>query len=735
MIKYIGDILPDAVPANEKKATNAIRGWKYGYNKKYDLIVISKDGTLGEVFEVNGLKIGIPEKPKDKKIQNYGTPKHNQVWTRSKLPKGLNAHTQYNQEFEEFIAEQFRRRSEGHWIFINGEAFYMTGTTYYFLNWVRLDEGYPNFRAIQNDLMIYWEACKADTRCYGICYVKNRRFGWTSIAIGECLNEGTAIMNKLLGLISKTREDSKSMFNKLVMAFKRLPSFFQPIWDGTTTPKSELLMTAPTRKRSSKDDYIEEEGINTRITFYATVLNAMDGEKVFRSVLDEFGKFPKETPADRYWSIVKTSHRVGGRIVGKSMVGSTVNALKKGGKEFKKVYYQSDPTERNKNGQTASGLYKLFIPAQYCIEGYFDKYGFSIVDDPIEPIENEYGELVSIGANTYLDNELDGLRESPEEYNEFLRQFARTEAHAFRDEATDCSFNLTKIYEQTDYNEQEGAHHIIRGNFHWKDGIQDGEVVWSPSPDGRFYITNQPRQEFRNRFEMKMQHGVYAKAPVAGHLGAFGVDPYNRSRTAHGKGSKGSIHLYTKGNFEQDWPSNTFVLEYIDRPPTVELFYEDVIMAMRYYSMPILAELSNEDFLKTLVRRKYRHFILNRPDKKWRELSPTEKELGGVPPQGQVIADAQYYAVEAYIEDHVGVAMNSDIRPIGDMGAMYFNRTLDQWKDVDPDKRTKYDAYISSSLALIANRRWKHQKDERPKRKFAMPFSTYDNSGKFSKVK
>jgi hypothetical protein len=36
---------------------------------------------------------------------------------------------------------------------------------------------------------------------------------------------------------------------------------------------------------------------------------------------------------------------------------------------------------------------------------------------------------------------------------------------------------------------------------------------------------------------------------------------------------------------------------------------------------------------------------------------------------------------------------------------MPFTRTLDQWKDVDPNNRTKFDAYISSSLSRVGNRR------------------------------
>ena len=57
------------------------------------------------------------------------------------------------------------------------------------------------------------------------------------------------------------------------------------------------------------------------------------------------------------------------------MMGSTSNALDKGGDNFKKLYYDSDVTKRNANGQTRSGLYSLFIPMEWNYEGYIDAHG------------------------------------------------------------------------------------------------------------------------------------------------------------------------------------------------------------------------------------------------------------------------------------------------------------------------------------------------------------------------
>ena len=287
----------------------------------------------------------------------------------------------------------------------------------------------------------------------------------------------------------------------------------------------------------------------------------------------------------------------------------------------------------------------------------------------------------------------------------------------FRDESNDCEFNLNHILEQIDHNKNElneffsggdvlGNDAIERGNFTWRNGVQDTEVIWNPNPQGRFWIKKgcHPPLEFRNRKESKFKNGVMAFSPIAEHLGAFGVDPYNRDKSADGRGSKGAIHLSTTTN-TSTLPNDAFILEYIDRAKKVTIFFEEVLMAMVYYSIPMLSELSNEAFLQYILDRGYRHYSLNNPFKSYLELSPTEKKLGGAPPQNAKIADQQFYAIESHIEDYIGVAKDNRNRQKGLMGAMPFTRTLEQWKDVDLKDRTKYDAFISSSLSRLGCQR------------------------------
>lgn len=739
MIFYLGEEIT-VVEESIRLAKNKAKSWTYGYNESIDTVVISKDGTLGTVFRVAGLNIGLPCEPNKKEFINHDKSTKNQIWKREPLPPGINELNWKEKKYEEYIDRQFKQRDEGVWIFLGGKKVYLTGTYWFFVQWFREESAYPNLRIIQNELMIFWEACKADDRCYGMQYVKNRRFGASALGNNELLESGSIHENKILGMISKKGTDAKKIFNRLVRTFKRLPPFFKPETDGTTTPKTELIFTEQTKKRKQGEAISAGDGLDSVISWHNTEINAMDGEKIFRSLIDESGKFPKEVPFDTYWSIVKTSHRVGKVIAGKAFVCSTVNAMSKGGKEFYQIYKDSNPLERNDNGQTKSGLYRIFIAAKYCLEGFFDIYGFSIVDDPKEPILTDSGNYEKIGAVTFLNNEAASLKDDPEKLNEHLRQFPNTESDAFRDEAGDCYFNLIHLQEQIEHNRDEledddsGNSEVERGNFFWKDGIEDTEVIWRADPvNGRFWITKDqhPPVEYRNRKIKKMINGVLAYAPLNDDVGCFGVDPYNRSKTVDNRGSQGSIHLHTKYNAHEHFKNNAFILEYIDRPKKVELFFEDVIMAMVYFSMPILPELSNERFLQTIKDRGYRHFVKNNPFKTWLQLSATEKEYGGMPPQDTKIGEAQFTAIESYVQDYIGVARDKSNRPLGEMGYMPFTRTLTQWKDVDPNNRTKYDAYISSSLALLGCQSRVKVKIEEPK-KAKITFKTYNNKGLYS---
>ena len=672
--------------------------------EKYDEPVVSicPRGTLGDVIDISGLPICLPKQPRKKDIAGYDLPTHLQTWARTEMPSELariksmdewyEMPKEFRQRFSPFIEEEFRRRREGYWFYNNGEPTYITGRHYMMLQWSKIDIGYPSFLDFQRKLFVHQAACEADPRCLGQLYTKCRRSGYTNMSACVLVDEATQVKDKLLGIQSKTGKDAQEnvFMKKVVAIFKSYPFFFKPIQDGTTNPRMELAFREPS-KRITKNNKTSVKGdaLNTIINWKNTTNNAYDGEKLHILYLDEAGKWEKPTDIREAWRIQRTCLIVGRRVIGKALVGSTVNPMDKGGQEYKELWKDSDPQERNKNGRTTSGLYKIFIPAYEALEGFFDKYGKPIIETPEQELETLDGETVDIGARQFLKNERDALKHDAREMNEIVRQFPFTTDEAFRDSVEGSLFNIGKIYEQIDHNENMYPDPVVRGNFTWKGGIRDTEVVFVPSSEGRWFVSWMPPLELRNQ---KVTERGKAIAPNK-LIGCGGVDSYDIDATTDGRGSKGACHIYNKFNMRA--PANMFVAEYCSRPPMAKIFYEDVLMAAFFFGYPLLVENNKYGIVRYFESRGYDGYLLDRPQHLTTSGSVATKTKG-IPSNSQDVIHTHAQAIEDYIHNHVG------INEKGEVGRMYFNRTLEDWIGYRIDNRTKFDLTISAGLALLA---------------------------------
>jgi len=730
-------IVKDIVNPKIFKKNNRYKKWEYGYNKDYDFIVISKTGQIGEIIEIQNLRIALPAINKPFKRSEK---KEEQYWEKKEYPKELNRikstfeWDDYPLDFKEkwfdYIDEEFNHREEGYWYYSNGNPNYITGTHYMYLQWAKIDIGAADYRESNKLFFYFWEACKADTRCYGMCYLKNRRSGFSFMASSELVNQATMSSDSRFGVLSKTGADAKKMFtDKVVPISVNYPFFFKPIQDGMDRPKTELAYRIPAskltrRKLDTKEKLEELDGLDTTIDWKNTGDNSYDGEKLKLLAHDESGKWERPDNIKNNWKVTKTCLRLGSRIVGKCMMGSTSNSLDKGGKNFKNIYYGSDVTNRNRNGQTGSGLYSLFIPMEWSYEGFIDAYGIPVFDTPKKSVPGIDGIDINVGVIEHWQNEVDGLKNDQDGLNELYRQFPRSEAHAFRDETKESLFNLVKIYEQIDYNDDiNNTVNVTKGSFQWENGIKDTRVIFHPNKEGRFNISWVPHKNLQNQVIVK--DGF--KYPGNEHVGAFGCDSYDISGTVDGKGSKGALHGLTKFSME-DAPPNHFFLEYVSRPQTAEIFFEDMLMACVFYGMPILVENNKPRLLYYFKRRGYRGYSMNRPDKTWNKLSITEKEIGGIPNSSEDIKQAHAAAIESYIESYVGLLEET-------YGDMYFQGTLEDWARFDINSRTKFDATISSGLAIMAcNRNLYKPVADRTVKKINLGIKRYDNKGFISKI-
>ena len=229
------------------KNHNKHKKFKYGYNEDLDCVIISKDGTLGDIYEIQGLKVGIPKTPN--KIDGEDLKKEDQVFKQVPKPASLNKiknlidFKEYAEDIKEqyytYIENEFNHRSNGYWFMCNNEPCYITGSHYIYLNWTKIDVGAPDFRQANRIFYYFWEACKADRRSYGMCYLKNRRSGFSFMASSETVNLATISKDSRFGILSKTGADAKKMFtDKVVPISINYPFFFKPIQDGMERPKT-----------------------------------------------------------------------------------------------------------------------------------------------------------------------------------------------------------------------------------------------------------------------------------------------------------------------------------------------------------------------------------------------------------------------------------------------------------------------------------------------------------------
>jgi len=716
--------ISDSIPQSEKKK----KIWDYGYNEKYDVVVISKTKTIGQVFNIDGLKIAIPPPPPKTKIANCNKQKIDQRWERKMLPDELaeveeeaanqnkkikepltaeeifyNRGDAFIAKYNPYINEEFRRRADGHWFMNNGVPTYITGGHYMMVQWSKLEHLYwADYRFPQRVIYYHWEACVADYRSHGQCYLKNRRSGFTTVESCDAVDYGTQTKSALIGIMSKTSDDAKTMFTDVIVPiFKYYPFFFKPIQSGQTNPVSELPFREISKKITSRNRATSKssKGLNTVIRHTSTAINGFDSKKVNRLKLDEIGKWPPECRIDDYLPVGMETLVKGARLIGKAQIGSTANAPDKGGKEFKLVFNNSKEETRDPvTKMTITKLNALFIPAEYNLSGFFDIYGNCILHDDPKGIKTDIETTTTIGSITYLEARRKQLKNDPKLYNAELRKHPTTEDHAFLVPSDSCLFNVDNIEQQKEYNgskfdlKTKKSLLYRRGDLSW---VEYGKVVeWVENPrNGKFLTSYLPGKELANN--KTYIHDKQAPGNTQYFVG--GVDSYDITATVDGRGSKGALHIFAKNAFQ--YAPNQFVLEYCERPQTVEIYIDDVIKALVFYGCEALIENNKPRLLSDMKKFGFRKYSMNRPDKKFHKLSHTERDVGGIPSSGGTIPSHAEF-LERYIVQYCGVNLDDKSDRYGEMGNVYFDELLNDWLTFDIHDREKFDRTVSSGFAL-----------------------------------
>ena len=565
-----------------------------------------------QIEDMAPLKIILPDAPASYKVGNYKRPVANQKWERTQLPKSFlrfkgmskdEIYSKLTKEEYDFILQEYSRIENGYYFYNNGELLWISGTNYMYLNWWKIDIGYPEFRMCDAEYFWHWWQICNDPDCAGMIDLERRRSGKSARAGCIVYTETFTYKDVLSGIQSKTDDDGEKFFQKTVVKpWKRLPFFFQPTFDSSNNPRNELRFYSPTtRGASAREDLVFDDALQTNIEVRSRVEIAFDGEKLHRSIDDEAGKMKDISIIERWMNIKRLCVQVDNKIVGKGLVTSSVgDMIQGGGAEFRTLWKYSDIANK-KDGRTASWMEQHYIPA-------FDGY---VVD--------EFGRTDKEAGMKSLAQNLSRLKGKPKELSAEKRQFPRTLKEAFRVSSGECNFNIEiidAVLEKYTFENQN----VTYGNFKWKDNKRDTEVVFVPTDkaNGRWivsYLFENP-QMANKKF---MNSGVWF--PGNFNFGTAGADPFRVDEVTSNKKSMGTGAIFREHDPNIDpeykdvseWKTNCFIATYCNRPLRDE-YAEDILMACVYYGIPIFPEMNLvvlDDYFRA---RGYAGFLLHQKD-------------------------------------------------------------------------------------------------------------------------
>ena len=654
-----------------------------------------KDGKLF----IEGLEYEFPKQPPKKEMLNYGLPKKDQVWTRITdyekfdWSEGWEDRIEDNEEQLQYLVDEISRILNGVWVLINGEAVYLNNYTYFFLQWFMLEDGeYPQFR----DTALYYyrfvEICDKAKLCTGHTLLKARRLGATSMALSALQFLLLTTKNSNFGIVSNKGNNASKAFQRVVKSMGNLPVFLRPIQEGNTAPK-KVLSLKEQAQRITKDNKkgSAQGGLNNELSWENTDLNSYDSYALRGLLVDESGKFGKETPIDKYLPIVAKTLKKGAKVVGKIFMPTTVNPPEEGGAEYREIWEGSDQSKADYLGQTKTGLYRIFIPAYIGFDGYITKYGESIWKTPTEEQKKLLMEVegcpdYNIGSKEYLENIRKSLENNPEELQEEIRMNPFSPEEVFESANERCIFNLTNLNKR----EQELTDKLVDLGLSTKTGElgrrgwfrkRGNRVVWEDDPvAGLWYVHYFLPSDQTNQYRIL---GNGHKEPTNESFGAGGLDGYFSGQATVDKGSDGCLIIRSRKTDKlEDKYSGVPVAMLLGRLESIDDFYEQVFNGLIYYGVKMLAERAQLYFEEYAEKNKLLGYLYS-------TTRSNGTKVYGIPAQQN----------KATIEEHARVQVMSSL---DDHYKIPFINLIRDRKVFNVRSRTETDVAMADGYALMA---------------------------------
>ena len=670
-----------------------------------------------EYFELEEYRIPLPVKPPQYKMKNYNLPKDEQVFWRIEVPSDIHLWSESHREH--FVNYMWHLRLNGEWWLIGEKEVYINGYFWFFLNFWYLEIGtYADYREEGLQYFEFWRLILNSPTIFGGTITKGRRLGDTEKSLCVPYDFCTRYKDMWSGMQNMTEPDAKDDFDRIVEAHKRMPFFFKPKHRGNATPQKVLDFRYDSESGEEFVD-VHSEQLKSRIDFRASTFKAYDGKRLGFYRMGEWGKITSFDITEQ-WEVIKRclSLENGELIVGKSMNESTVEEMSAESLDVAQQFWEdANPTRLLPNGQTMSGLIRLFRPAT--LSAPVNKFGVHAKEEMRQSIIDKKTQLIADKGYKAL--------------SDFMRKNPLDISDVFTPSADDCDLlpeilDVRKVQLQDNKDEfgnffsQKKA---TRFNLYWEGGEIGRNVYATPSPSGNFVFSQLPDHPNNHVFV----DGI--KVPMNSAYYSIGLDSADHKKTkkAHNKKQsdiaascfrhvdyeKEDMNEWNEANldFNEDYKfhmkTDQFVAMYVGRSPEPHDDYKEVAKMAVYFGTVVNCERNKPAFISWMESVGLRAYLY--PD-------PNHTITKGVIEYGMNATTPNINRGVDYLKHHIEYRWRS----------MWIKEQLDDCRSFTVDTRGQRDIVVSMYFALLrAYRKDVKLMQEREKAtiEISLPFRVY----------
>jgi len=393
------------------------------------------------------------------------------------------------------------------------------------------------------------------------------------------------------------------------------------------------------------------------IDYRASGTGEYDGDILNTYLMEEPGKTTEvsiyDDEGEGRYDIIKPCLRKGRKIVGKALLGTTVEDFSiadKGGRAYKKLFYDSDYNVRQPDGRTKSGLYAAFLPGHCAYEDFLDEWGI--------PMEKEAKKQLMIERETFRNN--------PRKLAGHIRKYPMSIVEIFYVSPDHCEFNATVIQDRIRDIDTSVEPMVSRFDLKWKNDKRFTEVIFVHNQDHGWFHANwlPTAPEDRNLVTTTHTSTGVKYAPKNDIRFACGCDPIQHGSNNKSTESRPVLLVKRKYDITVDgvmtqedllrnaenrhqYETNRYIAMMHSRPTDPNVFFERTLMVCWLFGVSLHVEKQKAAIINYFYEHNCGDFILHKyqPDHQ----KPTGSPVDGTSSSEPLIQEYTS-AVATYIE-------------------------------------------------------------------------------------